>query len=55
MPASVMLVLQEANLIEFTGWTPQQIAVQPAAKLHELMAVWSSRQTIPKHDKKMMK
>lgn len=48
----VIPLLEEAQIIEVTGWTPEEFERQDVTKIRALMAIWSSKSVMTRREKK---
>ncbi|VVB59060.1 Uncharacterised protein [Candidatus Anstonella stagnisolia] len=43
-----VLEVEEANIIEMTGWTPETLAKQDSGKMEILKTIWAAKGSEPK-------
>ena len=51
----VLAEIEDANIIEITGWTVDELDRQDANRIEILKTVWSSKAPIPKNVKKRLR
>jgi hypothetical protein len=51
----VIPLLEEASIIELTGWTPEELAKQEAEKLNAYKVIWGARNAASKQERKELR